>query len=137
MTMANLNPNGISGPAQPPAPQPGMGIMAMMSAAVPPPVGGILPAATTTSATSSTSNSEVQQPQMTSNLVLAYNNIRRKSSSPNVALINVTNPGSHIIEFFFVMNNTLQAGLLIDSKNTSTYIERVYMVKYVPHYFLS
>ena len=93
MTMANLNPNGISGAAQPPTPAPAMGIMAMMSAAVPPPV-GVLP---TTS--SSTSKSEVQQPQMTSNLVLANNNIRRKSSSPNVALINVTNPGSHISEF--------------------------------------
>ena len=98
MTMANLNPNGISGPAQPPTPAPAMGIMAMMSAAVPPPV-GVLPTSSATS--SSTSKSEVQQPQMTSNLVLANNNIRRKSSSPNVALINVTNPGSHIIEFFF------------------------------------
>ena len=99
--MANLNPNGISGLPQPPCAAPSMGIMAMMaSAAVPPPVPtlGVLPAATT-SATSSTSNSEVQQPQMTSNLVLGNNN-RRKSSSPNVALINVTNPGSHIIEFF-------------------------------------
>jgi len=94
MTMANLNPNGISGPAQPPTPAPAMGIMAMMSAAVPPPV-GVLPTSSATS--SSTSKSEVQQPQMTSNLVLANNNIRRKSSSPNVALINVTNPGPDIV----------------------------------------
>ena len=103
--MANLNPNGISGLPQPPCAAPSMGIMAMMAAAAPPPVPtlGVVPPEGVSNITApNEANIEAAAPNvpsaMTSNLVLGNNPLvdRRKSSSPSVSLINVTNPGSHI-----------------------------------------
>ena len=106
----NLNPNGVAVPK----PAPGMGIMAMMSAAVPPQMpslGAAIPGSVspivaahsvnTNPAGGCASTVSSSNAPMTSNLVLGNNSAadRRKSSSPSVSLINVTNPRSHIIEY--------------------------------------
>ena len=95
-----LNPNGFPKPQM--APQPGMGIMAMMASTVPQPaaLGGVLPALPGGAPMPETNGANGAGPN-TSNLPLMTGAStllspigesevqRRKSSSPSVSLINV------------------------------------------------